>query len=59
MGIRSATLSGELTAGRPVEVMNLISGKDSGFEVRMNNVPPAIYRFRKMVQPGAWLTSSV
>ena len=53
VGIRSAILSGVLKAGRPVEVMNLMSGKDVGFVVRMNNVPLAIYKFRKMVQPGA------
>jgi hypothetical protein len=27
--------------------------------VRMNKVPSAMYRLRKIVQPGAWLTSSV
>ncbi len=59
VGIRSAILSGELRAGKPVEVMSLMSGKDSGFDVITNNVPSAIYRFRNMVQPGAWLMSSV
>jgi hypothetical protein len=42
VGIRSAMLSGVFSAGRPVEVMSLISGKESGFEVTMNNVPSAM-----------------
>ena len=42
VGIRSAMLSGVFSAGKPVDVMSLISGKDSGLEVTMNKVPSAM-----------------
>jgi hypothetical protein len=42
VGIRSSMLSGVLEAGRPVEVMKSIVGKDSGLEVTMNKVPSAM-----------------
>jgi hypothetical protein len=35
-------LSGVGEAGRPVEVIRSILGKDSGLEVTMNKVPSAI-----------------
>jgi hypothetical protein len=42
VGIRSAMLSGLSLAGRPVEVMKSILGKESGLEVTMNRVPSAM-----------------
>ena len=42
VGIRSAMLSGVFSAGKPVDVMNLISGNESGLEVTMNKVPSAM-----------------
>jgi hypothetical protein len=42
VGIRSAMLSGELAAGKPVEVMWSILGNESGLEVTMYRVPSAM-----------------
>ena len=42
VGIRSAMLSGVFSAGRPVDVMRLISGNESGLDVTMNKVPSAM-----------------
>ena len=42
VGIRSAMLSGEFSAGRPVDVMSLISGNAPGLDVTMNKVPSAM-----------------
>jgi hypothetical protein len=42
VGIRSAMLSGVLRAGRPVEVMKSILGRESGLDVTMNKVPSAM-----------------
>jgi hypothetical protein len=40
--MRSAMLSGVFSAAKPVDVMNLISGKESGLEVTTNKVPSAM-----------------
>ncbi len=39
VGTRAAMFSGVFSAGRPVEVMKTISGKDFGRDVTMNIVP--------------------
>lgn len=59
VGMRSAMLSGVLSAGRPVEVISAMLGKMEGSEVTMKRVPLAMYRFLKMVHPGACFISWV
>jgi hypothetical protein len=42
VGSRSALFSGVFSAGRPVDVMYLVSGNEDGEEVRIRRVPFAM-----------------